>query len=138
MVNQMSNIKLGEIYVDPILSTEFAIQHDYQKVHINNDVSNNILPNGTVSGLYVLCLLNSLILKSNEYKGILCARQININFKIPILRGEYLNVYSKYFLLRTSEKYNAILRHSDFYLIGENKNIYAEIMIEHFLELKNE
>lgn len=138
MVNTINNIKLGEIYIDPILAKEFAIQYDYQKVHTNNNVSNNILPKGAVSGLYVLCLLNRLILSSNEYKGILCARQININFKLPILSGEYLNVYSKYFLLRISKKYNAILRHSDFYLIGKNKNVFVEIMIEHFLELKDE
>jgi hypothetical protein len=125
-------IKIDNVFT-MILNTEakrFAAQYDANIAHL--DGKNQILNSNSISGLYLLCLVNTNLFKMEIFKTILCAKNIRTEFIQPIYLGDVLYCNLSYNEYSHKTKINILIRKSIFTLIRDNK-IVAKFYFSHYL-----
>ena len=111
---------------------EFAIKYDQNDAHIVAE--NMFLKSSSVSGIYLLTLVNQEVLKVRVYEGILCAREINTKFIHPIYLGDTLICNLKY-NDKEHHKYNDIIVRKSNLILSRDSTITTLINTTHYLKI---
>lgn len=111
------------LLLEVILSDEaqlFAQQYDPNPAHIDYG-SNLILPSYSVSGIYLLSLINKAVLESSLFKNLLCASEIHLNFIKPLIIGDKIKVLLCFQDSEHPFKKNILKRDAYFSVYRENE-----------------
>ncbi|MCX7121723.1 MAG: hypothetical protein NTZ67_08160 [Gammaproteobacteria bacterium] len=109
----------------------FSQKYDSNPAHLKG--KNLILPDNSVSGIYLLSLINEAVINSNLFMNLLCANKIFLNFIRPVIIGQTLKIFFEFKDRMHKFKEKIVVRYAKFYVYRE-KELVMEARIKYMLE----